>query len=722
MALDRYSFCPGGTGKKIKFCECCRDIVPQLEQLQRSLGGDQRLASLEQVRKLRAEHGDRASLLAIECLLEDELDQTEQHAATLAVFAEKYPGNPVVLAETALTRADAAGPQAGVEPLQRAIAACEEHFPARVFEAIGILGRMLIGSGYIVAGRAHLVLELSLTEGKSEDAASLLSRLSGAADLPLMLRDDHRLKRCATTSAFAAACDGALALARRGAWLAAAEALEKIGGAAPDEPSLWHNLGILKANLADHAGAAAALRTYAALPLPENDAVEAEALAQLLAPKDEGDLVELVAATWSVPDATDAQTRLAGSKLAWRERFDPAQMAGADSPPPLSIYRLLDRSAPENATGLTLDTVPHVLGQIAVFGRQTDREPRIEIIATRGRELDQARAAASEILGQSLHAAEEEVAIKKVSAQQRALTVRWHLPDDCTPEQQRELSGQQRRRILLELWPTLANPGLEGRTPREAASASAGKIALAAAVLNLELSGARVPNEPVFAELRQQLNVPAPEPIDPSAAGFDVKGLPACRLMRLEASKLTDEALQLAFRRAAWLHLTPAIFLLAQELTRRPSPSGMPGAADQAEAYAMLAEVAESAADRVRYLDEARQITLKRGESCARWDLAELAVVMADGDQERAEQLLEHLQQRHAREPGVNEALMHLLVQAGLIDPVTGAPLGPDGSPEALVESGAQPASAAPQIWTPGSAAPAPAAGGKKPVIWTPGS
>jgi len=721
MALDRYSFCPGGTGKKIKFCECCRDIVTQLEQLQRSLQGDQRLSALEQVRKLRAEHGDRASLLAIECLLEDELEQTQQHAATLAVFAEKYPGNPVVLAETALTLADTEGAEAAVASLQRAIGACTEHFPARVFDAIGILGRMLISGGDIMSGRAHLVLELSLTEGKSTEAAMLLSRISGAADLPLLLRDDHRLKRCSTGSAFAAACDGALGLARRGAWLAACEALEKISGAAPEEPSIWHNLGILKAQLADHDGAAKALRTYAALPIPADDAVEAEALAQLLSTSEGDDVVELVAATWTISDAGDAQTRLSGSPRAWRETFDPAQMAAADAPPPLAIFRLLDQ--PEaSATGLTLDTVPLVLGQIAVFGRQTDRQPRVEIIATRGNELDQARATAGEILGQPLEAAEQETVLRKVSALQQALTVRWHLPDDCTAEQQRSLSQQQRRRIILERWPDIPNPALGGRTPRALAQEPAGQIPLSAAVLNLELSGARIPNDPVFAELRQQLGVPTPAPIDPSGDGFDIRAIPAPRLMRLEASKLKDDALKMGYRRAVWLHFSPAIFVLAQEVTQRPSLASEREMADPAEANAMLAEVAESAADRVRYLDAARQITLKRGESWARWDLAELAVAMSDGDGDRMEQLLEHLQQRHAREPGVNEALVQLLVQAGLIDPTTGAPLGPAGGPEALAGSGTGPASAAPQIWTPGSASPAPAAGGKKPVIWTPGS
>ena len=50
MAIDTYAPCPGGTGKKIKFC--CADLVGDLEQLDKLVEGDQISAALDQVKRL----------------------------------------------------------------------------------------------------------------------------------------------------------------------------------------------------------------------------------------------------------------------------------------------------------------------------------------------------------------------------------------------------------------------------------------------------------------------------------------------------------------------------------------------------------------------------------------------------------------------------------------------------------------------------------------------
>jgi hypothetical protein len=50
MSIDPYASCPGGTGKKVKFC--CPDLVGDLEQLDRLIEGDQISAALEQVKRL----------------------------------------------------------------------------------------------------------------------------------------------------------------------------------------------------------------------------------------------------------------------------------------------------------------------------------------------------------------------------------------------------------------------------------------------------------------------------------------------------------------------------------------------------------------------------------------------------------------------------------------------------------------------------------------------
>jgi hypothetical protein len=51
MALDAYSFCPGGTGKKIKFC--CPDFLPELQKIDRMLEGEQYMACLQHIERVR---------------------------------------------------------------------------------------------------------------------------------------------------------------------------------------------------------------------------------------------------------------------------------------------------------------------------------------------------------------------------------------------------------------------------------------------------------------------------------------------------------------------------------------------------------------------------------------------------------------------------------------------------------------------------------------------
>jgi hypothetical protein len=106
MSLDAYSLCPGGTGKKIKFC--CGDFLPELQKIDRMMEGEQYLACLKHVdRLLEQEPGrDRACLLAFRCEL---LRLTDQHAAARAAtrtFLAKHPDNQIALAESAIAAAE----------------------------------------------------------------------------------------------------------------------------------------------------------------------------------------------------------------------------------------------------------------------------------------------------------------------------------------------------------------------------------------------------------------------------------------------------------------------------------------------------------------------------------------------------------------------------------------------------------------------------------------
>src|SRR5438105_3443141 len=71
MAIDPYAACPGGTGKKIKFC--CPDLVHELEKVQKMLDGEQRAACLEYIDSLESKFPDRACLLSVKAMLQAQL-------------------------------------------------------------------------------------------------------------------------------------------------------------------------------------------------------------------------------------------------------------------------------------------------------------------------------------------------------------------------------------------------------------------------------------------------------------------------------------------------------------------------------------------------------------------------------------------------------------------------------------------------------------------------
>ena len=115
MPIDPYTPCPGGTGKKIKFC--CSDLVAELDKIQRMLEGEQRAACLEYIESLEGQVS-RSGLPAVDQghARKPQLGKEAKAEATLATFMEKYPDNPVALAETATLKAGAGRGRGGHRP------------------------------------------------------------------------------------------------------------------------------------------------------------------------------------------------------------------------------------------------------------------------------------------------------------------------------------------------------------------------------------------------------------------------------------------------------------------------------------------------------------------------------------------------------------------------------------------------------------------------------
>ena len=173
-----------------------------------------------------------------------------------------------------------------------------------------------------------------------------------------------------------------------------------------------------------------------------------------------------------------------------------------------------------------------------------------------------------------------------------------------------------------------------------------------------------------FNDLRSRLGLPTLGPIDPREN--DVAGLPLVRLARVQIESMGDEDLSLAFHRAVIFHAWDAARKFAQAVVNRPAFASRP---ERIEAYRTLVESAGSLDEGLRTINEARGYSLAAKQSCAMWDLMELSFRFGQGEANEAMRLMQHIETRHVKEPGVAQALTRMLINAGL--------LNPDGTPVA---------------------------------------
>jgi hypothetical protein len=706
MPLDPYSPCPAGTGKKLKFC--CSDLVGELEKIQRMLEGDQRLACLEHIEKLQAKYPGRACLMTSQALLMLGMGRKDEAKVVVDAVLAQAAMNPVALAESALITLGDGELQKAIEKLQLAISTSPNPMPATVVDVIASMAQALMHMDEVPSALGHLLLMASLVP-QDEQILSLIVRLNASPQVPLLFKEEPDLLPAPAGVPWAKSFDEAVEPARRGSWRVAADKLTALATTAATSPELWHNLAVLRGWLADDRGAVEALRKLAALDIDLDQRVEAEALAQLVDPDTTSEVIDLISITYPITNMEELTPKLADRRFAavpvntsaWTER---------NEAPPHSSFVMLDRAAPRSGVGLTREAVPTVLGHVLVFGRQTDREARLEMSLARPN-LAAAQAALQELCGGQLGPAGSEEKRNEVSSSQWALSWNWRLPEDTPVDEVHKLLVSERRQAILERWTRTPLGALGGKTPEQAAQDAAQQVRVLGAILVLELSFQEASIGDIFAELRSQLKLPQPGPIDPT--GKNVDRIPLARLHRVEWEKASDEDLLAANRRAMFAAAHLAVRKTAQALLTR---SSLADKVNKSQVLGLLARLEDDTSQAIALLDQARTAAEAANQSTAMWDLEELSLRLERGEPDEFSRLMAHIQTHHAREPGVAQALMQILVEAGLVSP-DGRPTRPPQDSSPLVVPGAGAAEAG-KIWTPDSEA----APGKKSALWVPGA
>ncbi|HEY4311903.1 MAG TPA: hypothetical protein VGN12_20820 [Pirellulales bacterium] len=703
MPLDPYSPCPAGTGKKLKFC--CADLVGELEKIQRMLEGDQRLACLEHIEKLQSKYPGRACLMTSQALLLLGMGRQDEAKKVIDGVLANASTNPVALAESALVTLGEGELRRAIETLQLAISSSPTPMPATVVDVIASIAEALVTMDEIPSALGHLLVLAHLLP-QDERTLGLIMRLNGSPQVPLLFKEEPDFLPAPESASWRAKFDEALQPAQRGSWRVAADKLTALAASAGDSPALWHNLAILRQWLADDGGAVEALRKLASLDVPRDDRVEAEALAQLIDPATTGQGIDLFSINYPITDVEGLDTRLTDRRLAVMP-VNTASWTERNEVPPHRSFVVLDRPAPGTGAGLKREDVPNVLGHVLIFGRQTDREARLEVTVAQPN-VAPLREVVTELWGGQLGPAGAEEKRGEIPATQWSLSWNWRLPEDTPVDEVHKLLVAQRREAILDRWTQTAAAVLGGQTPAQAAQDPGKQIALLAAILVLELSFQEASIGDAFGELRRRLGLPEAEAIDPTKTSVD--DVPLARLHHVEWEKAPDQVLVAGFNRARFAAAQLATRKIAHAILARESLK-----ANTSQVYGLLARLEDDTSQSLTYLDKARAAADEAKQSTAMWDIDELSLRLERGEPQEFSRVLAHIQKEHSREPGVAQALLQILVEAGLVTP--------DGRPVRPPQQGASPlvvpgAAAEPgKIWTPESDA----GPGKKSALWVPG-
>lgn len=709
MAIDPYQPCPCGIEKKIKFC-CGAEILGDLEKVEDALGGDQRIAALDHIERALESKANRPCMLMYKAIVQMGMGEGDPARKTTDALLACSADNPAGLALSAMLNCGEGKVTEAIAELQKAMELQKGKLLPTVYEALGTVGQALLQKGFPLAARQFLLFQVMASQSKDQNALQALLGLDGSGMIPLAALGFVELEPLPAESELSAALVGefnqALQDWRMGCFHSAAKRFEKLAPAAPNEPLVWRNLGVLLAALAENTLASASLRRYASFPsIGQEEAIEAEAVALALTPFADEDLLAESSLSVGITDVAALRERWASNKLLLPSPFDPQEYVDAGLTPPLALFALLDRPPGENADGLTFTEVSQALGEIELYGKQTDREARAIFTTLKDAaypaKLAAFRAAMGEFCGPELG----EELTPSVDPASAAFRANWVFPKEITPEIGQRLADERFKHVLLNVLPNLANPALDGQTLRQAAADPAWQNRALASILNFETGSPE--SESAFDDLRRTLGLPVPQPVDPTA--IKIAELPPVRLLRVDLAKLSDREALDVYYRSQLTGNRQLILRSTLEVTSRPS---LDSQFNKAEAFMMLARISRGQ-PALDYILAAQQAAIASKTSPAKYMLAEIPMRLQRGEIAEFQRLVQTLQARHMKEQGVAETLYSLMHQLGLTRPRGGA--APAAVAPSLSAEAAAPVS--PGLWSPESAAPA----APKSKLWLPG-
>ncbi len=713
MDIDIYKACPCQSGKKIKFC-CSKDILLELKEVLSLHHGKQFVAALEKLTRLRDKHGPRACLLGLQTHILIHLKEYEQARQVNNGFLQANPRNPLGYQHEALLLAAEGRAADAVEALQNGLDACpQQQVPVTMANAFRTVGMLLMSQGQVVAGRAHLVFAAELREGDNEVASQLILQSLRSGDIPLILKSEFPITLPKNSQEpWLDKFLNALRFSSIGRWRAARLLMDQLNDAFPRQPAIWQAIAVWSMYLADAARAEEAFRQYSDLEAVDfDDAVDALATAMVIDDAPITDAFDFVQITYSVDNLTTvSEMALACPNIVSGTIYSQA-FIDPEAPPPQAAFLLLDSDEIKHAGETLPEKFPVVIGEMLLYGRQTNRDPRLEFFTVRDGSVDETLSALHKALGDGLLEKANEQVVEQISVLDHELNVKWHLPEDMSIDRRRDFVRQQRHREFMEVLPGVPFHSLQGRNLREAAG-DPGLLKNAAAIVLMIEQGADSLSTDVFDfdQLREQLNLPVPQSVDLETRHFDE--LSPVQMQRVDFARVSDELLIKAYVLASSCGNLRVLRATGPIILQRPEMEKM---IRFELIYVVMARLTPDTDQALELMQKARKHALAADRSIGGLLIDELELRLERNRPDGCQELLRVLQAHHLKDPQNQYRLAAVLQRFGI--------MGADGRMRSDAGEADEPVAAAAavgELWTPGEAGPAETESEGKSGLWLP--
>ncbi|MGL6195682.1 MAG: hypothetical protein ACRC2T_12770 [Thermoguttaceae bacterium] len=717
-------------------------MIKELQQIEKMMEDEQNAACLAYIEQLEKSKPDCACLTAAKLTMLRSLERWDEAVVTAKAFLEREPNNALAASELAISYSFCDQWNEAISTIIDGIERWDESsIHSSLLTGLLVVGEKALSDGNIIPALC-IARQLQLFEQTLDQGVSLYLR-AYRSQLPIIAKEMSFNLRCPADFAAAETFNKGASYIASARWKKGLAILESLSDQADKWPELWKNIALLRICLGNISGAVEACSRYIACPnVTLEDAADVELLRLCMIPDPLGDIVDTLVVSCTISDAEKVQEILLSNKHFQTISFDIREFTDYDQAPPKSAFALMDRPLLEEGQELTAETISTHLCDCFLFGKQTDRDAKLELTGINS--FNQAKAVSflKELLADWITSWDEPVKVSSLSGTLARLHPRYVVDQNTVGDSNavHEKVQQIFEKEFFDSWCNLPLGLLDGKTPIDAAKDPKYHVRLLGVIQVIDFWAAERLSESLCDDLRTHLGLPTygiiPVPPQFSRDAEDAKSgvseadkkeatetagypptfldeVPRWRWHRIDVKSLPLDSLIQGVRAVGFTHDTRAGLPFCKELLEFPF-SKVPYEIRR-EAVLMLMFDALLKSDREKaqlYIDQGKNEAAEAKESDGIFNVHEIPLLFAAGETEKGGEIITHILNTHRNEQQVMRMLQRLFVQFGWLNP-DGTParmgmapenMGPAGSVEhgtPLVGEQTPAAAPASKLWVP---------------------